>query len=398
MFVLSGCTDLHTEYGDRLTGSINGWLVLRARCGEAFTLREVARLDQRTADVQLLIHVAPAPGLPDPESFAWLEKWLTTQPHRQVVLVLRDGTMTAWLCQRWIQELQDEMSTADAQRQKILSEQIKRLEECALNDSEPDIPVSSLIQESGPLRLHATQVFTPTHLAGLVAAAAPPFFQLRQRLSGALAQALATASTGDEIRPWIVSIPYGGSRLVVVASALPFLDAAQVDPTCRRVLTGLLDSLRTFRGGEQKITAAWVRHLETDPTPDPPAPNILAMLLGRPPFNYVVFHLLALVVVVIAGRMVWLGRTEAPARGDLQRFGRHVSAFAGHLRRARATREVLTALAAVVRRPASPAHSLHASHSSKPNLIPTSAEDDRADAFAAARALYVDPQQGPPHA
>ena len=378
MLLFSGCTDLQTGYGERMTGSINGWRVLRGRFAEEFALREVARLDQRTAEVQMVVHVAENSGLPDPEAVTWLEQWLSERPRRQAVLILRDGTMTAWLCRRWAEELRVEMATADAQRKKILIEQIKRLEECTLYDSDTDFPFYVLSQESGPLRLEPTPVFTPTRLDGLVAASAPPFLQFRQRLSAPLAQVLATVATSDESRPWAVSIPYGGSRLVVVASALPFLDAAQVDHTCRRLLTGLLDALRTFAANEDTVSVAWVRTLATGPVADPPAPNILAMLFGRPPFNYVVFHLLALVLVLIGGRMLWLGRTEAPARGDLQRFGRHVAAFADHLRRARATSEVLTALAAVLRRPP-----------------PT--EDARADAFAAARALYVKPQQGPPH-
>lgn len=382
LVLCAGCTDLQTEYGDRTLGSINGLRVLYASFDEAFTLRELSRLGKRTDELDLLVHVAGYQGLPEEEGLTWIEDWLEQQPRRQAVIILRDGTMTSWLCRRWVDELRTELATAPEARREVLKQQIERLLERAQFDSDPEFPFFIAEQSVGPLRIATEPMSKPQRVHGLLEAEAPPFLDLRYVIDAEN----STTLIGVDERAWALAVPYGSSRLIVVSSAQPLLDAAQVDPTSRRMLAALRSDLLAFTDGDQ---AAWVRSLAVGPESDPPPPNILAMLFGRPPFSYVVVHLLVLVIAFLALRALWLGRTEPAPGGDLQRFRRHVEAFAVHLRRAGATREVLAALASVLRRKSSGSSAASASTS-----LPT----NDGDAFTAARALYVDPEQGPPHA
>lgn len=397
LVLFTGCTDLQTEYGDRTLGSINGVRVLYARCDEAFSLREIPRLGKRTDTYDLLIHVALYQGLPDAETLLYLEQWLAERPQRQVVLILRDGTMTPWLCRRWAEELRAVMAQAPEGEREALRRQIERLNEHAMYDNDAEFPFFVAEQVAGPLQLRSTPVVTAERVHGLIDRPAPPFMDLRYTLTADAGQPLMEVDD----RAWALAIPYESSRMVVVSSGQPLVDAAQVDRTSRRMLAALLADVQAFAGGRgSSIKAAWVRRLVVGTANDPPPPNILAMLFGRPPFNYVVIHLLVLVIAFIAVKALWLGRTEAPPTGDLQRFRRHVDAFAEHLRRAGATREVITALTQVVRRqsrPASSAASASSTSSVPPAVLSVS------EAFAAAQALYVEPssidhEQGPPHA
>jgi len=377
----AGCTDLQTQYGDRTLGSINGLRVLYAGFDRAFSLREISRLGKRAEDLDLLVHVAGYQGLPEAEGLTWIEEWLQQRPQRQAVLILRDGTMTQWLCRRWADELRTELATAPDSQRAVLQRQIDRLTERAQFDSDPEFPFFIAEQSVGPLRIATAPIPKPQRVHGLLDATPPAFLDLRYLISAEHGSTLI----GVDERAWALAVPYGSSRLVVVSSAQPLLDAAQVDHTSRRMLAVLLGNLRAFADGRQ---AAWVRSLAVGAESDPPPPNILAMLFGRPPFSYVVVHLLVLVVAFLALRALWLGRTEPAPSGDLQRFRRHVEAFAEHLRRAGATRDVLAALTSVLRRKSS-----GSSAASDPLTPPPS----DSEAFAAARALYVDPEQGPPH-
>lgn len=385
LLVLStGCTDLQTEYADRTLGSINGVRVLYARCDEAFDLREVTRLGKRTETYDLLIHVALYQGLPDAETLLWLERWLGERPQRQVILILRDGTMSPWLWRRWADELRAELAQAPAGQREQIQGQIDRLNEHILYDSDQEFPFFIAEQSAGPLLLRSTQPASVERLHGLVESPAPPFLDLRFQLTAESGTPLIRAD--DRTLAW--AIPYQSSRLIVVSSGQPLLDAAQVDHTCRRLLAALLADVQAFAGGQVGTTkAAWVRRLVVGTADDPPPPNILAILFGRPPFSYIVIHLLVLVVGFIAVKALWLGRTEAPPAGDLQRFRRHVDAFAVHLRRAGATREVVAALAHVVRRPSR----------SAPGTGPTPPANatprSEGEAFAAVQALYVEPSR-----
>jgi hypothetical protein len=174
-------------------------------------------------------------------------------------------------------------------------------------------------------------------------------------------------------RPLIASWTIGrsGGRLVVMATAAPLLDAAQVDPQARALLAALTADIARHHPSGQ---SAWVRALEVPDDDDSPPPNILWKLLGTPPFSYAVWQFLALGLVWLGYRAFWLGRVSAPGDHRHERFGRHVSALAWHLRRAGARDDCAAAIARHLGRAA-----------------PTPAPDDEA-ARAAVAALYPPPQ------
>lgn len=389
LMVLSGCADLQTEYGDRTLGSINGVRVLYARCDETFALREVSRLGKRTDAFDVLIHVALYQGLPDTETLQWLEHWLAERPQRQVVLILRDGTMTPWLCRRWAEELRAELAHAPESERDRIQRHIDRLNEHAMYDNDAEFPFFVAEQVAGPLRLQSTPPTTAERVHGLIEAPAPPFLDLRYEMTADGGRPLIELDD----RAWALAIPYASSRMIVVSSGQPLVDAAQVDRTSRRLLAALLTEVETFSGDHaDRLQAAWVRRLVVGAAEDPPPPNILAMLFGRPPFNYIVIHLLVLVIAFIAVKALWLGRTEAPPAGDLQRFRRHIAAFAAHLRQTGATREVLAALTHVVRRPSRSS----GGSTSVPEPSARATALSESEAFAAAQALYVEPSSRDP--
>jgi len=345
--LLAGCGDLDTSYATRGQASVNGVDVLHSQLAGALPLSGFTRLSPRAAGRDLLIHVARATELPEDPACTWISDWLEEEDGRQFVLVLRDGTLAPWLCRRWAAEAAAEAVRQPA-RQAELQAAGERLTQRALREDLDDAALAApgvtrrcaLFAVTGRDDAHVAQI------AGWWEGQAPLPMRLRAVPSAADAEPLITADG----QPWAIAIPFGGSRLVVVAGATALLDAAQVDHRSRDLTGALIAGLVGFGAPAR---AGWIEHLAVRSNDDPEPPNILAMLFGKPPFNWVAFHLLALVVVFLAWKATWLGRTEAPRDRRVERFARHVDALALHLRQARALRAVVEAIArAVGRKPA----------------------------------------------
>lgn len=359
---LAGCDRLDTRYGQRdsASHSVNGARVLNARLASMGPLTTFSHLSARADHHDLLIHLALMPGSPDEQACAWIRDWLLAAPGRQFVLILRDGNVASWLCARWAAEAEAEAVLAEGSRHNELKVLAERLRTRARQEDEPfafglgppgdctlfrvrqlrPIPESPLYGLEGPLMHGPSEPppsLHPERFSGLVTFSTPAMFTLNSSIVAEGGRTLVAAD-GEA---WAMAIPFASSRLVVLANATPLLDGAQVDLRARRLLAALCDELATFK--PQRL--AWVDSLALRPDCEPRPPNLLAQLFGTPPFSYVAFHLLVLLLAFVAWKAAWLGRVERPADRAVERFARHVEALGFHLRREKAVGTVLTALA-----------------------------------------------------
>jgi hypothetical protein len=377
ILALCGCDRFDTRYGVREASShsVNGLRVLDARLATLGGLATFPRLSPHAAERDVLVHVATMPGLPDEQACTWISDWLKEAPRRQFVLVLRDGNVAPWLCLRWAAEAHAEAARADGSRRAELEGLAERLDHRARQEDEPPLYGPGLQRECPLFRLHllrnlaayggpyGAESMPPPHgmpvpplalpddhhperFAGLVDYPTPAMFSLNSAIEAAAGTPLVSAD-GDA---WAMAIPFGRSRLVVIANATPLLDGAQVDLRARRLLAAVVGEIGTWKPRR----LAWVDSLVTHPDSDPEPPNLLAMLFGKAPFCYAAYHLLGLMLVFVAWKATWLGRVEARPDRTVERFMRHVEALAFHLRRERSAAAALAALARALGRPAPP--------------------------------------------
>ncbi|MBA2481340.1 MAG: hypothetical protein H0V44_11820 [Planctomycetes bacterium] len=339
LLALAGCGDpLVTSYGTTDEGSVNGLAVLKAQWTSTFQSRTLYRLSTRLDDRDLILHVQRARDLPGPQACTWIEEWLYAADGRQFVLVLRDGNVAPWLCRRWAAEARREALTAADPVAQRLNTLAARLESRAQSEHEP------VAAATCPLFTRALiGDWQPQTIAG----ATPATATMRSEPTADLAKTLLRAHSPDgRDHAWAIEVPFGSSRLVVVANATPVLDAALVDPEARALMRTWFEEISNYRELAEPTVAgaAWVESLavrEGDPKP----PNILAMLFGTPPFNYVIIHALALGLAFLAWKGAWLGRIAAPRADADERFSRHVEALALQLRDAGAVASCANAIA-----------------------------------------------------
>lgn len=354
--VLGGCGDLlDSRYGVTDRGSINGCAVLHRMLAERSDLHAAHQLNARLAEHgELLIHVAREEALPDEEACDWVSEWLSAEDHRQAVVVLRGGTLTAWLCRRWAAQARSEADQVPAQAAELRA-QATILEQRATAEQDTGTGDRTLSCALFRLRQHASRL--PTAVSGLGLSQVPKVMRVNGEVLHKKAQALisvllptsadadAGVEAGSASQPWAVTIPYGeDSRLVVVADALPLLDGAQPDPAARQLLGALVDAIITYHHGPPHAT--WVNHLQVAGDAEPPNP--LLALLTTAPIAWITWHLIALLVVLALASAAWLGRREAPRDRRHDRFSRHVQALAGRLRDAGQVSWCARAIARVV--------------------------------------------------
>ncbi len=351
--VIAGCGDLDTAYGQRDGTSVNGARVLHGALAGWSDLRDAWLLSPRLAERDLLVHLATGTELPTDAACTWLGDWLAAgSAPRQAVVILRDGNVAPWLCRRWAGE-------ATVEHRDDLAARLRRRAELEEHDRQP---------ASGPPL--TTDLFTLVrggpqpvqHLTGLGLSAPPPTLTLGASLDpGKDGESLLIADG----RPLAVAWPVGEhGRLVVVATATGLLDGALADIRGRAFAGALLSELQRWHGAARPA-AAWVGSLRV--REKEPEDLDLLSFLRRGPFGGTLWHLLALLVLVVLGRAAWLGRREAPRTATRVRFATHVDALARHLARdpARAAGPAATAIAAAWGRAAPP-------------VPPTSAGDARA--------------------
>lgn len=374
LLALAGCGDpLNTAYGTTTGGSVNGLGVLKDYWGARFSPTVSMRLSPRLDEADLLLHVATERDFPasadeqqedaeerparqrarhgarkgvggsrrlvGSEACGWIRDWLEAEEGRQFVLVLRDGNVAPWLCERWAGEAVVEAGAASPLVGEALRALAERLRERGRLAAEPPSLAPGEVATCPLFRLRGQAEAHPRLLDD---GAAAPLAMLARAVPEAEGSTTLVAADG---RPFAIAVPVGGSRLVVVANATPFLDAALVDPAARALLRRLSDQL----AGWKPAAAAWVDRLAVRQG-DPEPPNMLAMLFGKPPFSYVAFHLLALALAFLAWKSGWLGRVAPRGERSSERFSRHVEALAYHLRQANAFRAAAGAVARHQRR------------------------------------------------
>ena len=370
VFFIAGCDRLDTRYGlrEESSHSVNGVRVLDARLAECGQITSYPRLSPRAEQRDMLVHLAPQQGLPDEQACDWIEKWLKGAPRRQFVIILRDGNVSSWLCDRWAAEVRQEAAHAEGAKRTELEASAARLQARARQEDEAPPYGLSQQRECKLFRLHLLRplptfvnsfgpegmmpgatpmvippALHPAQLTGLVTFPTPEMFTLNASVEADAGHALVKAD-GEA---WAMSITIGESRLVVIANATPVLDGAQVDLRARRLMAAMVADLMSLK----PATIAWVDSLETLADSDPEPPNLLAMLFGKPPFSYAAFHLLALMVVFVAWKAAWFGRIASRPDRTVERFSRHVEALAFYLRRDKAVNSVVSAIAKALGRP-----------------------------------------------
>ena len=386
MALLSSCGDpLDARYATTETGSINGCSIFKAALAPHCDLRAVHLLSPRLEEQHdLLIHVARQREVPDAEACDWIESWLLDDVNRQAVLVLRNGSLTTWLCRRWARQARAEADRVpkEAESLRALATQLDKRADA---DEEPSPHEKALVCSLFSWKFRPA--ISPTTLTGLGLSDVPlsmsvgGFIEIdklnseidrrakeqekydkdkdkkveREEISYAkpLIQAHISSSlipgthAKDEFIPWAVEIPMGNfSRLVVVSDALPLLDGAQPDPAARKLMQALITDVVEFHG--DKPRAAWVNQLRVREESGPPNP--LVAVLTTAPIAWISWHLIALLIVIAFSGAGWLGRRDAPRDDRHDRFSRHVLALAARLRETQQASWCVRAIARVTLR------------------------------------------------
>lgn len=344
--LLSACGGLDTSYGTHSGASINGMRVLHDALAARTTLRDAWLLSPSLDDADLLFYAATGPELPDAQASDWLLDWLEAgETPRQVVILVRDGNVTAALCQRWAAEA----------RLAGQSEAAARFAKRAAVEGGDHVDVPAVPSETD-LFVMATRETAPVRtLAGLGLSEAPTTLTLGAFIDPE--EDGAVLVTADDL-PFVVAWPIGeNGQLLAIANATGLVDGALPDPRARRLLDALLQEIGQFHGASQP-KAVWLGSLRVREA-EPEDLNMLSFL-HRSPFAWPLWHLLVLLVVAVLARAAWLGRREATRDRTTARFSRHVDALAGHMAKAAAkdpsvVRDAAAAWTATVGRPMPPA-------------------------------------------
>jgi hypothetical protein len=344
VLILGGCaTDLDTTYGSAEPGttSLNGThLLRRALSGSAPRTAWVLSDRLQEAELGCLVHVQQDHQPLTPEVQSWFVDWLEDKPGRQVVLILRDGSLGGPLCRTWAAQARREATRAPAGA-AALEVLAKRLEDRAAREDDEDAR-RRLTERQDVAKLGFHLVPGPLRevqgLGGLGQGVAAHLLRVGVHCEAPQGEVLVTAALGDGVeQPLVTAIPCGEGRLVVVAGATGLLDGAQPDPLARRLLVGLATEIRRYRqehtapAGTAFVTRLRVHRGEDDDI------DVLRLLFATPPVCYVTWHLVAALAIFLLWRNRWLGRRESAPQDRQQRFMTHVRALAGHLRRRRAT-------------------------------------------------------------
>ena len=328
-FLLTGCGDLQTRYGttDPSRQSVNGCSALVARLTERTHLHRAWQLSPHLDNADLIVHLADEPGLPSDDACAWLTRWLLARNQRTVVLILRDGNLAPFLCHRWAEEARMEASRAGAGQaeaeQRRLSDLATLLDQRASLEAESPWTTTNR-QTCSLFSVGVTPPRCPLDVDGLT----PLAMTIGVVPWGPGAVTIATARFADQTTvPYAISLPMGGSRLLVVANATPLLDGALADPQARKLTARIIEAIL----GDAPKQTAWVQELRVR-TGEPEPANPMSQLFTADPFRWMAWHLTAWVLIALWASAAWLGRREDPRNARAQRFGTHVDTLAGHLR------------------------------------------------------------------
>ena len=336
ILLLAACGDLETGYGQRQGDSVNGLRALHDELAERCDQRDAWLLSPRLDERELVVHVANSTELPSDEACTWIRAWLEdAEGPSQMVIVLRDGNVAPFLCRKWSAEARkeglDELATrleARAEREDADTVGLIGARRCELfaTDRREPAPVRALhglglSQAPATLRLAAYPVVPPPTAKAVEVD--------EEADEDEEADDPGTVLVAADGLPLVAAWNFGEhGRLVVVANATGLLDGALADPAARRFTAALVDEILRFHGGA-KPTSAWVGSLRVREE-DPKALSLFS-LLAKEPFSWALWHLFALLVVVVLAKSAWLGRREARRDRRAARFARHIDALAEHL-------------------------------------------------------------------
>ena len=336
VLALAGCGDLETGYGLRQGESVNGLRALHDELASRCDQRDAWLLSPRLDERELVVHVANGTELPAADACTWIRTWLEdAEGPRQVVIVLRDGNVAPFLCRKWSGEARNEgldelAARLDARAEREDADTVGATttpRQCGLfaTDRREPAPVRTLhglglSQAPATLRLTAYPVVPPP-------AASP--VEADQDSDEDEAEDTGTVLIAADGLPLMAAWKFGEhGRLVVVANATGLVDGALADPTARRFTQAVIDEILRFHGGA-KPRSAWVGSLRV--REEDPKDLSLFSLLAKEPFSWALWHLFALLVVVVLAKSAWLGRREARRDRRAARFARHIDALAEHL-------------------------------------------------------------------
>lgn len=346
---LTACAEpLDTSYGVTRGDSINGLRVFKAAVDARFHPLTTGGLSARIDEAQTLIHVSAVGELPSERVLEHLDTWLNAADDRQVLMVLADGDVTAYLGRRWAAEARTEAARAttpaDSSRLNTLA---GRLDDLVAQHVPPRCLRPGKYEDNVLFKATGRNPAASTTVsdASGAALAVPPTLELGLELSHPEGTALLSA---DGL-PLLYEIPVGGSRLLLVPTATFLLDGALAHPAARSLAGRVLDEVDRHGAG----TTVWVMRLWVDDG-DPQPPGMLAMLFTHPPISWVIWHLLAVAALLIWWRWAWLGRREARPAASTLRFRLHLVALGQHLKRTNAAAQVAKALSDATLDPASP--------------------------------------------
>lgn len=400
---LAGCgdkaqADIPIGYGER--GSINGFSVFRALVREHYGAQRAAGTGDHLDDTDLVFHLHNASGFRRSldETLRWAADWVQGVETRQVVVIARDGDVTAPLAERWRQEADQAYRTSLAEQQDELAERFRlsavyfarlalRAEGARLG---PGVGAEVIgldwegLAPHWPERVIGRGAFpaeSPAPATLRVAAdveLVDPYLTVRRpgvaardpvRIDGKRDGHLGLSPTEPEYDEWedweddvvdpepelmdvwladdrgvplVFACTYDGGRVIVVTTATWLTDGALVDPVARQLAEALIDATDT--GADQR--AMFIRSVSVSIEDYQPTPTFVSMLTHFP-FGVIGLHALVLVVLYLLAKRLWLGRREAPEDHEHERFLRHLEAL-GQLLAERETSgrgEVVNALA-----------------------------------------------------
>ncbi len=360
LVLLGACRDQDQlrSLGYARPGSINGLEVLRAALAERWQVDAVPGIGTHLDDYDCAVLVCRETRLPERPFWDWCEQWLE-QDDRCLVLVLRDGDVTAPLCRRWSQQARAAAAqTNDRQLAERLRAEAKEMARLALLPAERPVGIGAY-ERSGPwLRLHGVPPGRPHALNGNPPFAPTPATPLTLNPGCRLEAAFGMLEplVADELGTLVGLRRYQTGRMIVCASATALLDGALVGPAAREQL----DALLMLIAEDTPKRVAWLRDHVHASDEYHPRPTLWSMI-ARPPFGLILLHMLILVLIYLAYRAAWLGRREAEPEGRPPRFRDHVLALGNLLHAAHARRRVHSALARYHQRP-SPSNGVDDSH------------------------------------